>query len=141
MKNIKMKVFFLSLLFLNYNITASKLYSMITKWQSGMDMIHSQNCFGLNFGYNGEIPFPTIDLIVSTNRDYAQYNFENHYKCFYVFVGGKYVDNMEIVMNLIKDVSNHMNGVRPIAMFLFTNYSMSEINKLSIFIKDLTVVL
>ena len=62
-------------------------YDSKTKWQSGTDMINGQNCFALNFGYKGEIPFPA--LTVDFKPSLEKYEFKRYCKCFYVFVGGK----------------------------------------------------
>ena len=101
-------------------------------------MVNTQNCFALNFGYNGEIPFPTLTVDVHPNLE--QYGFERYYKCFYVFVGGKYVDDMENVMDVAEEVSSKFHGVKPIALFLMGKYTTAEINELSLYTKDLTVV-
>ena len=116
-----------------------ELYSSITKWKTGHDMVETQSCFALNFGYNGMIPFPTLSVDVHPNLE--QYGFERYYKCFYVIVGGQYVYDMENVMDVVEDVSDQFHGIRPIALFVMGKYTTEEINKLSLYTKDLTVVL
>ena len=141
MNYIQHNVFILiSSLFLTKNIAANKTYSMITKWHTGTDMINTQNCFALNFGYNGEIPFPTLNLKVTNNGNLGQYDFEQHYKCFYVFVARQYIDDLENVMEIVENVVDKFYGFRPIAMFMMGKYTTTEINKFSEQTKQLTLV-
>ena len=107
------------------------LYASITKWQSGIDMVNNQNCFALNFGYNGEIPFPSISLGFNAEISLDKYEFQKRCKCYYVFVGSSYVEDLKNVMEVVEGVSKIYHGIRPNALFIMGKYSTSEINKIS----------
>ena len=47
---------------------------------------------------------------------------------------------MENVMDVAEEVSSKFHGVKPIAMFVIGKYTTAEINKVSLYIKNLTVV-
>ena len=117
-----------------------EFYSSITKWQTGQDMVNNQNCFALNFEFNGELPFASITLKLDIKPNIEKYGLERYYKCFYVFVGGTYVDDLEKVINIVEDISDQFHGIRPIALFVIGKFDTSELNKFSLNIKDLTMV-
>ena len=94
-------------------------------------MISNQNCFAANFGYNGEIPFPTVSIGVETKQSLENYDFESYCKCFYVFVGGKYVQDMKKVMEAVDEVTKTYHGVKPIAMFLIGKYTTDQLKQIS----------
>ena len=99
-------------------------------------MINNQNCFAVNFGYNGEIPLPTI----SFSKRFSQ-KFENSYKCFFVFVGGKYIEKMITVVDTVGDISHQFHGIKPIAIFVKGPLRNQEINNFSSHVPELTKVL
>ena len=93
--------------------------SSITKWQTGTDIINDQNCFAVNFGYTGEFPLPTINLQLDISQNLTQHKFGNLYKCFFVLVGVKSVEDMKTISNIVEDVSKQFHGIKPISMFIF----------------------
>ena len=94
-------------------------------------MINNQNCFALNFGYNGEIPIRTVSFQIAVQQKLEHHEFEKSYKCFFVFVGGKYVETMKTVVDKVEDISKQFHGIHPIAMFVMGKFSSLEIKKLS----------
>ena len=103
-------------------------------------MINNQNCFAVNMGFNGEIPFPTLTLTVDAQENLEKYGIDRFYKCFYVFVGGKYVDDMENVVEIVEGVTGKFHGIRPKALFIMGKYGTDRINELSKQTKNLTMV-
>ena len=81
-------------------------------------MIANQNCFAVNFGYNGEIPIPAISLQIKIGQNLKQYEFENSNTCFFVFVGGKYVKDMKTIVDIVEDITKYFHGIEPVAMFV-----------------------
>ena len=100
------------------------IYSSVTKWQTGVDMINNQNCLAINIGSNGEIPLPTISLPIDIRQQLDQYEFEKSYNCFFVFVGGKYVEEMKIVVDVVEDISEQFHGIKPLAVFVMGQYNL-----------------
>ena len=122
-------------------MTVSEYYGSITKWQSGVDTINNQNCFAINFGFNEEIPLPTLSFSSQVHQQIDNFfNFGKDYKCYYIFVGGKYLQEMKTVMNVVEGITDQFHGIKPKAMFLIGKYSTPEIVKISSFINDLTMV-
>ena len=69
---------------------------------------------------------------MGAQQNLNKYGFEMYYKCFYVFVGGKFVNDMDILMEFVEDISkNQFHGTRPIAMFVIGKFDTFEINKFS----------
>ena len=52
-------------------------YSLVTKWQTGMDLVNQQNCFAFNLGYAGNIPLPTFALPVDVDQNLQKYELGN----------------------------------------------------------------
>ena len=103
-------------------------------------MINNQNCFAINFGYNGEIPFLTFTMTDDNEKNLEKYEFERYCKCFYVFVGGKYVQDLRHIMVQVEGVSRIFHGTKPVAMFLMGKYSTYEVNQVSTHNNDLPMV-
>ena len=114
-------------------------YASITRWQSDVDMVNGQNCFALNFGYSGEMPFPALAVDLQTNLE--DFQFERYCKCFYVFVGGEYVRDMENVVYKVGEVSKIFHGIKPTAIFLPGMYSTLELKQISFQTEDMTLVI
>ena len=109
----------------------------ITKWQTGIKM----GCnLAVNFGYDGEIPFQTISLPNHYNQNFDQYEFEKSYNCYFVFVGGKYVEDLKVIVDIVEDITHHFHGIKPIAMFVMGKFNSFEINNFSSHGEDLTKV-
>ena len=67
-----MSTFVLS--FNNVNFFAS-----LVKWKTGMDLINHQNCFAVNFGFDGDIPIPSFSFNANTNL--TRYELEKYHNC------------------------------------------------------------
>ena len=115
-------------------------YSYITKWQSGTDLINNQNCFAANFGYKGELPLPAINLPIITNENLKKHEFEGSHHCFFAFVGGNYVQDMETIVESVKVISGHLHGIKPVAMFVMGKFNSIEIEKFSFHGQEFTKV-
>ena len=103
-------------------------------------MINNQNCFAVNFGYNGEIPIPGYSISIKTRPNLKQYNFENSNTCFFVFVGGKYVKDMKTIVDIVENITQQFHGIEPIAMFVMGKFNTSGIMDFSSFGNKLTKV-
>ena len=118
----------------------TEFYSSITKWQTGIDMINHQNCFGINFGYNGEMPIPTINLKIDNSQDLKKYDFETSYTCYFVFVDGKHVEEMITIVDIVEYISEQFHGIKPIAMLVIGKFTTLKISEFSQIGKEITKV-
>ena len=116
------------------------LYSAITKWQTGTDMIDNQNCFALNLGFNLETPIPSISIPLDNRQNLKHYDFDNSYTCYFVFVGGKYIEDMKAIVDVVENITQQFHGITPIAMFVLGKLSTFKIDNLSSHGQHLTKV-
>ena len=103
-------------------------------------MINNQNCFAANFGYNGEVSIPTISLAI-IRQNMTQHELKDSYKCFFIFVGGKYVEEMKIILDRVKEITDQFHGIKPIAMFVIGKFNAFEIGSFSSHSLELTKVI
>ena len=61
---------------------------------------------------------PQIDI---TPESKMNLNFDLHSSCFFVIVGGKYINKIGDVLEKVNSVAKDL-GIRPIAVFLISNY-------------------
>ena len=108
-----------------------EFYSSITKWKTGTDVINTQNCFAVNLGFRGEIPLPTISLQIDIRQQLKHYEFEKSFNCFIVFVGGRYVEDMKIIVDIVENISEQLHGMKPSAMFVMGRFNSFEISNFS----------
>ena len=95
-------------------------------------MINNQNCFAVNFGFRDEIPIPQIRLNIKKQPDLSQYGLDiSFYKCFFVFVGGNDLQELEEVMKVVDEISIKAEAVRPSALFLEGNLDTATLKNLS----------
>ena len=84
---------------------------------SGFDF---DQCFCLNFGYHDwNLSLPQIDITPESN---IKLNFDTPINCFFVIVGGKYLEMIVAVMEKVNSVTNDLGGKRPMAVFLISDY-------------------
>ena len=132
------------------------IYSSVTKWQTGVDMINNQNCLAINIGSNGEIPLPTINLPVQDNRNVTQFGFGTSYNCYFVFIGKlKYISylyflcesifistqkiilgikdmsTIDTIAYLVEEIVAQFEGKRPISVYLLGKHTTSDIKIVS----------
>ena len=62
---------------------------------------------------------PQIDI---TPESKMNLNFDLHSSCFFVIVGGKYINKIGDVLEKVNSVAKDLGGIRPIAVFLISNY-------------------
>ena len=69
-----------------------------------------------------------------------QYEFKNSYTCFFVFVGGKYVQEIATVVDRVEDISKQFHGIKPVAIIVIGKFGTWETNNLSSYGQNLTKV-
>ena len=93
-------------------------YGRVTKWITGTDMINHQNCFAANFGFQGKIPVPQLSFSLRSELNLGQYELEKYYSCLFVFVGGKYIHEINDVMKVAEIIAKQLNKLNPEAVFI-----------------------
>ena len=84
-----------------------------------------ENCLSLNFDYfdiNLSIP-----QIAATPGSELKLTFE-HNSCFFVIVGGKYLNKIGSVMEKVDSITNDIGGTRPQAIFIISNTNKDNID-------------
>ena len=76
-------------------------------------------CFSLNFGYHdNQLSIPQISMTPSST---TRLHFDSPSSCFFVIIGGKYLNMVGNVMEKVNSVTKDVGGTRPMAVFLMTN--------------------
>ena len=94
-------------------------------------MMEHSNCLAVSFGYKGEIPFPQIQVKVQEEQDWSKFEFQKHFKCFMVFVGGRYLQDIYRVVLKVLEISTQFGGLPAEAMFLKGKHDVQLVALLS----------
>ena len=88
-------------------------------WKTYGNYFEFDNCLSLNFGYHDmELSIPPIDI---TPKSKMKPNFDSPSSCFFVIVGGKYLNKIGDVMEKVNSARDDLGGIRPLAVFLNSN--------------------
>ena len=82
-------------------------------------------CLSLNFDF-----FDTklsIPQIATTPEDKLKLTLDFPKSCFFVIVGGKYLNKIGSVMEKVDSITNDIGGTRPIAVFIISNTNKDNI--------------
>ena len=88
---------------------------------------HSQFelCLSLNFDYfDTELSIPQI---ATTPEDELKLTLDFPKSCFFVIVGGKYLNKIGSVMEKVDNITNDIGGTRPTAVFIISNTNKDNI--------------
>ena len=77
------------------------------------------NCLSLNFDFFDTKL--TIPQIATTPEDELKLPFDFPKSCFFVIVGGKYLNKIGSVMEKVDSITNVIGGTRPMAVFIINN--------------------
>ena len=84
-----------------------------------------ENCLSLNFDYidvNLSIP-----QIATTPESELKLTFDFPSSCFFVIVGGKYLNKIGSVMEKVDSIINNVGGTRAMAVFIISNNDKDNI--------------
>ena len=110
-----------------------KFYSQVLKWKTGI-YFDIPNCNALNFGYNGEIPFPQVDFGAILSPVFPKF----FPSCLLVFVGGKYVKKPDTVVQALEVFKkSHYDGPPPAAIFIMSK--LKNTDAISVFARIKTI--
>ena len=76
-------------------------------------------CLSLNFDYF-DIDL-SIPQIATTPKSELKLTFDFPSSCFFVIVGGKYLNKIGSVMETVDFITNDIGGIRPLAVFIISN--------------------
>ena len=92
---------------------------MFWDWKKEGNTLPFKHCFSLNFGYHENTwSFPQIAMTPESSRKLI---FDFPSSCFFVFIGGKYINRIGDVMDKVDSVTNDIRGNIPLAVFLISN--------------------
>ena len=85
-----------------------------------------ENCLSINFDYfdvNLSIP-----QIAATPESELMLTFDFPSSCFFVIVGGKYLNKIGSVLKKVDFITNDIGGTRPLAVFIISNTNQDDID-------------
>ena len=104
---------------LNNTNRFENFYAKFLEWKIDKGFFQYQNCLSLNFDYfdiNLSIP-----QIATTPEPELMLTFDFPSSCFFVIVGGKYLNKIGSVMEKVDSITNVIGGRRPMAVFIINN--------------------
>ena len=90
-----------------------------------MSFFQFEICLSLNFDYfdiNLSIP-----QIAATPESELNLTFDFPSSCFFIIVGGKYLNKIGSVMKKVDSITNNIGGTRPMAVFMISNTNKDNI--------------
>ena len=105
-----------------YIFRSDHIYSKILNWKENSNSFIFENCISLTFGFHDEdLCIPQFSM--TTNLTLRQ-NLYSPNNCYFVMIGGKYINKIGDVMEKVNSVTNNFGGKRPLAVFLLSdNYN------------------
>ena len=98
-----------------------KFIETVSHWRT--DYVQSlEECLFYNFGYYKDFPFPQISLDTKVEVSLKTQGIEAPNACSAVLIAGTFLDDVDNVMMLMKNVTGQTNSV-PFAVFLFKPWS------------------
>ena len=120
----------------------TRFFGHTLNWLLQKDVLKKESCFALNFGYKGQLPCPQFPMNLQTDveKNMPEVTWYTdpktrivgpppvllQSKCFLVFIGGKYVDKLDAVMEKVKSVGKAVRMGAPYAVFIMK--SVNTIN-------------
>ena len=106
--------------------SSDKIYAKFLDWKMDKSFFQFDYCLSLNFDYfdiNLSIP-----QIAATPESELKLTFDFPSSCFFVIVGGKYLNKIGPVMEKINSISNDIGRTRPLAIFIVRKTNKDNIN-------------
>ena len=99
---------------------------MFLEWKMNQSFFQIENCLCLNFDYidvNLSIP-----QIATTPESELKLTFDFPRRCFFVIVGGKYLNKIGSVMEKVDSITTEIGGKRSMAVFIISNTNKDDID-------------
>ena len=85
-----------------------------------------ENCLCLNFDYiDINLPIPQI---ATTPKSELKLTFDFPSSCYFIIVGGKFLNKIGSVMEKVDSIANDIGGTRAMAVFIISNNNMVDID-------------
>ena len=92
---------------------------MFLLWKKSEKAFQFQHCFTLNFGYHDtELSIQQIALKPNTQ---SKIDYDSSSSCFFVIIGGKYLNMVGDVMEKVNNITNDVGGINSLAVFIISN--------------------
>ena len=114
-----MKIFIKSIL------RSENFYAKYLDWKMNRSFFQFENCLSLNFDFY-DINLSILQ-IVTTPESELELTFDFPSSCFFVIVGGKYLNKIGSVMEKVDSIINDIGGTRPLAVFIISNNDKDNI--------------
>ena len=112
--------------FLKSIFRSDNLYAKFLEWKLNTSFFKFENCLSLNFDYfdiNLSIP-----QIAATPGSELKLTFDFPSSCFFVIVGGKYLNKIGSVMEKVDSITNDIGGTKAMAVFIISNSNRDNID-------------
>ena len=112
-------------MFLKSILRSDNFYAKFLEWKMNRSFFQFENCLSLNFDYYDiNLSIPQIATIPESE---LKLTFDFPSSCFFVIVGGKYLNKIGSVMEKVDSITNDIGGTRPIAVFIVSNTNKDNI--------------
>ena len=112
-------------IFLKSIFRSDNFYAKFLEWKMDMSFLQFETCLCLNFDYfDSNLSIPQI---ATTPKSELKSIFDFHRSCFFVIVGGKYLNKIGSVMEKVDSIINDIGGTRPLAVFIISNNDKDNI--------------
>ena len=101
-------------------------YEKFLEWKIKHSFFQFELCLSLNFDYyDTKLSIPQI---ATTPEDELKLTFDFPRSCFFVIVGGKYLNKIGSVMEKVNNITTDIGGTRPLAVFIISNTNKDNID-------------
>ena len=105
---------------------SDNIYAKFLDWKMDKSFFQFDYCLSLNFDYfdiNLSIP-----QIATAPKSELKLTFDFPSSCFFVIVGGKYLNKIGSVMEKVDFITNDIGGTKPLAVFIISNNKKDNID-------------
>ena len=109
---------------------SDNIYAKFLDWKMDKSFFQFDYCLSLNFDYfdiNLSIP-----QIATTPKSELKLTFDFPSSCFFVIVGGKYLNKIGSVLKKVDFITNDIGGTKPLAVFIISNTNKDTKNDIDI---------
>ena len=113
-------------IFLKSIFRLDNFYAKFLEWKMDMSFLQFETCLCLNFDYfDSNLSIPQI---ATTPKSELKLIFDFPRSCFFVIVGGKYLNKINSVMEKVDSITNDIGGTKAMAVFIISNSNRDNIN-------------
>ena len=113
-------------MFLKSILRSDNFYAKFLEWKMNRSFFQFENCLSLNFDYY-DINLSILQ-IATTPESELELTFDFPSSCFFVIVGGKYLNKIGSIMEKVDSITNDIGGTRPMAVFIISNNNIVDID-------------